>query len=174
MCSKVGRSTRCRSGLVLSSLVLSLGFFFLPCQGTSAQALPKQSPLWSSLKQTIDSFPTTIKLYNDSLTAQINSLQDNVKQLQSSKQNLLDSNSLLAKQNQDLLTSNTQLQAQVETSSKQLETLQAHLTSSLKFTTQAQRQAKALELQNKIMEWGLGIVLGAVGTYEGGRALHFW
>jgi len=41
-------------------------------------------------------------------------------------------------------------------------------------TTKAQAKAKALELENTILKWGLGGVLAIVAGYEGGRALHWW
>jgi len=151
-------------------LLLGLLLFFFSAGAVFPQSLPKPNDPWQTLKASIDSLPQAISNYNSSLTTQLNSLRSTNSSLMGSV-NRLEANNLALTQS---------LQAsrqQAATSTAALSQLQADLTSSMKSITVAQRQAAVLEAQNKLLKIGFVsaiIVIAGVGTYEGGRAAHFW
>jgi len=134
-------------------------------------------PLWQTLLPLITTLPANFKAYQDSLTSQIDSLQATMLSLQNSSGTLQADNASLTAS----LAISQALESTLESKSTQL---QQDLKLSIDSTTQikkdlqkAQVDAKALEAQNSVLRIGcitLGVGLGVVAVYEGGRALKVW
>ena len=175
---------RLRSFLVpLCVVALSCGSLTAQAKSSTPTSSPQpipsslSEPLWQTLLPLITGLPASFKAYQDNLTAQIGNLQSTMLSLQSS-------NSQLQQDNASLQESLEASQVAAETSQKQSQQLQTDLDASGAFTIQvqqdlrkAQSDAQGLEAQVSVLRIGcitLGVSLGAVAVYEGGRVLHLW
>jgi len=163
MCRKTGKCifSHSVSGLrvLLPFLSLSLFLMLFPVSGVSSQ---QPSPLWSTLKLSIDSFPKQIADYNQSLQTQLDSLNSKLTSSQLSVTNLL-------KGNKTLQDSNKQLLQQAETSRVALERLQMDLTNSTTSITRAQSDLAVIEAQNRFLKISLSVVVGGLSAYLAGH-----
>jgi len=163
--------------LTLVLFVLLLASPLLQAQLTSSPATLAQSStptsempngLWEPLLEQIQSLPLDFDNYQATLTAQVNSLKINNK-------SLIASNQSLTINNESLTESLKQSEIRAATSEAKSKQLQTDLDASTLSITQAQNDAKALELQNGILKigcWSFGIGLAGVGVYEAGH--HDW
>ena len=130
----------------------------------------QSSDPWQTLKSLADNLPNQINSYNESLQAQIQSLQTKVGNLQSSNESLTANVTTLQRQNRDLQASLSQSRAKVEASKQQLATLQTSLMASMQSTKAAQRRTNAQSFAIK----ALVVVGSALAVYSGGHLLHLW
>ena len=143
------------SQVLLSVVLLLFGFRTIQAQ-SSTQNLASQEALWQSLLQTTQQLSSQY----DNFIAKLNS---ETSLLSATNLSLQDSNSKLVSNNLQLMQSQVTLQTQVETLAKQLKQSQMDLQDSTQAIIQAQRQAKALELQLGSIRIGI-IVVSAVAV----------
>jgi hypothetical protein len=90
---------------------------------------------------------------------------------------LANNNLLLITKNRSLTELSQQLMGQVTTLEKKSNQLQTLVDSSIITITDAQKEAKKLELQNKILKislYGTTITIAGIAIYLGGEAFHLW
>jgi len=164
-----------RSRSALSSQWLWLfSLCFLAFAALSTQRLQALEDPWVPLKISIDNLPTAISDWQKSLIGQVTQLRSRNRLLTDSLESSQSNVDSLQKQNKDLESSLNRSKAEATTSSAALRLSQTALTASLQSTTKLEKQAKALELQNKILKWSLGGVALAGVVYFGGKAAHIW
>jgi septal ring factor EnvC (AmiA/AmiB activator) len=183
-----------------TSLPLSRALFcaaLLFCTSLTVQAqsspliLPGSEQIWETLLQTTKDLPTQFDSFTDSLTTQLNSLQDSNANLLSTNSDLMNSNVSLAASNAQLKTSNQSLQRKNEdltqslkASSERVVTLEGQLAqsqkdleSSIASTILAQDDAKALAARLGIIRigvWTFGIIAVGEAAYIAGSLLKWW
>ena len=117
----------------------------------SESSLPNSSlpePLWTVLLQATNNLPSQIDFYAESWNKQVLSLQANVSDLQTS-------NDSLTQQNVDLGISLIRSQADLAISEQAQRQSEKALQDSGESITRAQASAKALELQNALLKYGM-------------------
>ena len=127
-------------------------------------------PLWQTLLPLITSLPANFKAYQDNLTSQANSLRQTMLGLQQDNASLTASLAISQALESTLEGRSTQLQTDLDASTASTTQIKEDL-------RKAQGDARALEAQVSILRVGcitLGVGLGAIAVYEGGRVLHLW
>lgn len=157
-----GRRLARRSRWLLAFLLFYLVFMVLSTTRSQASEDP-----WDQLKSSIDSLPTAISDWQQNLIEQVTQLRSRNALLQTK-------NESLTSRLKDSQTSLDQSKAEVKTSSAKLSLSNQALTASMQSTAKVQVQAKALEAQNKILKWSLGIVAAAAVVYFGGKVARLW
>lgn len=139
---------RSRSFSALFCAVL-LCFGSLTAQGQSSMPnSPALEPVWQTLLRATSDLPSLIDSYTASWTQQIASLQANAELSQTSIDNL-------EKQNADLVNSLIRSRADLAISEGEQKRSEKLLDDSMQHITQAQEAAKALELQNAVLKYGM-------------------
>jgi len=168
---------RWRFGLV--SFCVALLLCISPtAQGQNSTLIsPISEPLWQALLPIATDLPGSYDLFISNLISQVGTLTTNNGSLSASNLSLLDSNNSLTLENVGLRASlKASREAEARSESKST-LLQKDLSDSIASTIRAQADAKALELENKVLKIGgsvLLVVAVVVAGYEGGRALRWW